>query len=98
MSSLYDEILYESRNKPTKEKAIEPIDYQTLINLQREYLEEIKPYVQIQANILNMQPVRYVQQDDIWFKEIIWDLESKKIYDMITEVINYIGKKLNIDK
>jgi uncharacterized membrane protein YccC len=65
--------------------------------LKREFLEQIQPFIQMQANILSLQPVRYVTSKTAFMeREIMWDASSKSTFDMLDEHIKYIGRRLGI--
>jgi hypothetical protein len=72
------------------------VDPKQVKHLQAQYFDRIKPYVQMQAHILNLQPVRYrFHLTKMTFeREIMWDEASKHTYDMLEEVKEVLYKDI----
>lgn len=65
-----------------------------MICLQRQYIEAIQPFIKQKANIIGMQPIRYILDGESWTQEILWQPNSKELCDMIDQCIGQVGREI----
>lgn len=65
-----------------------------MIRLQRQYIEAIQPFIKQKANIIGMQPIRYILGGENWTQEIMWLPHSKELCDMIDQCIKQLGREI----
>jgi hypothetical protein len=68
------------------------------INQRARYFTLIAPYIKMQSDIINIQPVRYIKSLDAMRGEsyariIDWEPGSEKLFKQIQEVIDYIARE-----
>lgn len=65
------------------------------IRRQRQYLDEIQPFLRIQADIVAVQPVTYYSNGiDGYSRRINWTGSSKEAFDMAAQIIIDIGLRI----
>lgn len=59
-----------------------------LYRLNRQRLEEVQPWVQMQVNLMNLQPERLIlsRRGDLIARETLWDPKCKETYDLIEQI------------
>ena len=62
-----------------------------MIRIQRQYIEAMQPFIKHKANIIGMQPFRYIIDGEIWTREILWKPNCKELCDMIDQCIECVG-------
>lgn len=70
------------------------IEMEDIISLHRQYIEAIQPYVRQKANIVGMQPARYVLDGDRLIVEIMGQSNSEELCYMIDQCIEMIGREI----
>jgi hypothetical protein len=66
-----------------------------LIRLQRQYIEEIQPFIKVQANIMAIQPATWIRNGiNGYDRRINWLPGSKESFDMAGQIIEEIGRKI----
>lgn len=90
----YEEMEAEGKTSAASALLSRPLATEEIIHLQRQYIEAIQPYIKQQANLMNLQPVRYIQQGDNWLREILWQPGSKELFDQIGLLIEEIGQNI----
>lgn len=81
--------------KPPAALLPRPLTTEELIRRQRQYLEEIQPFVEMKVDIIGMQPFCLIMVDgQLSEKEIQWMPGAKETCDMIDQCIAEIGRTI----
>ena len=66
------------------------------IKMKKQYLETIAPLVKMKADILNIQPVRYIIGEGILERDINWLPGALETFQMIDEQIRLIQLNMGL--
>lgn len=70
------------------------LSFEEIIQRKRDYFQAIQPFIKIQVQIMNFQPVRYIIFDNGKMEqEICWTPGSKEVFDQAAEGIEMMRQK-----